>query len=111
MIVTRHRCTGWEDDALGESRRKTFGVDERLDAFLVDPGQSALDGQHADLTVTSAPAIYFTYLIPRHELDEWDEWTVNGRRYTQDGEPRLWPDPWPNPRLNTTVVKLDRKVG
>ncbi len=110
MIVTRHRCTGWVEDSLGESRVKRF-VDEQLDAFGFDPGQTTLAGQHADLTVATSPTLYFTHLIPGHELEEWDEWTIDGRRYLQDGAPLVWRDPWPDPRLDGVVVRMRRERG
>lgn len=111
MIVTRHRCTGWESDSLGESRRPTFAEPEEMEAFAFDPGGFLEPTNRADAAVESSPSIYFTHLLPDHELEEWDEWSVDGRRYLQDGAPARWRDPWPGQHLNGTVVKLQRRRG
>lgn len=111
MNVIRHRCTGWVEDSLGESRAKTFVDDTSLEAFAFDPGGTTLNASAGDVAVTSTPTIYFVTQIPAHEYDEYDEWTVFGERYLQDGRPSHWDDPFPGHWLNGTVVKLERRRG
>lgn len=108
--VTRHPFAGFVEDALGESRAKTFAADEEVwveavDESPEDPRNSPSD---ADSTVT-ARAQLLAEGEPPTGWSAHDEWTVRGRRWKQVNETITWRDPW-DPFVGW-VVNLERRTG
>ena len=107
--VVRHPFTVWATDSLGEGRTKVFAQDVELAATDFDPGSSAtLRGSTTDTPVTSAPTLYFRGLTI--EASGHDEWTIDGRRYQQDGDSAFWRRHRTN-RIRGTVVRLRERRG
>jgi len=99
--VTRHPCTGWETDSLGESSTKTFGPDVALTADEAAPGGSSEGDSSLDSAVATTQTLYF--LSRSIETTAHDEWTVDGQRWEQQGEGAIW--------ALGTVVNLGRRTG
>lgn len=104
--VIRHPFAEWVDDPLGETPAKTFGDDEPLWVFAVDPGGRQEPTSGIDTPVTTEPVLYFHTEV---QSSAHDEWTVRGERFRQDGEGAVWTSP--RRRRSKTVIALTRRTG
>lgn len=99
--VIRHPCIGHQTDSLGETSVPIFGPDVEVPGARVAPGASTEPENETDTPVESTMALYFRR--QRVISGPFDEWTVRGTRWQQEGEGPIWP--------LGTEIQLGRRTG
>lgn len=106
VTVTRRRYTNGPDDRYGNPTKIPADVVlEQKAAF--DPGGSREPVEVGRTRTVTTPKLYFVEPV---DLTPADEVFVGGRRFTVEGEPADWSDPFGSD-VGGTVVEIQRVDG
>ena len=99
--VIRHPCIRFDTDSLGETSRPIFGEPVEVEGARVAYGGSSEPSTDTDAPVDAAVMLFFRHR--RITSGPYDDWTVRGLRYQQEGVGQQWP--------LGTVIELTRRTG